>query len=225
MSPEGLEKNQALLESCATESTAASETSPTSIASSPVLYHERQVGRLCGMHCVNNILQRRAYEPFDFQRWEAQIEDQEAALTWWSFPHLFRCFCATVGGADFSVGSVELALADAGLELQWFDRRRKLCELKLDDPCLVGIIVNLQDKKKSCFEDDSDRHWLSVLRTDGKDFYNLDSRLSRPSLLGEAEATISWLQGALANEGSLVFRVRSPVPNRAAAVLPQFEDM
>lgn len=179
------------------------------------MYHERQVARFCGLHAVNNMLQRKAYRHQELDAMEEELGAFDEEVRRWNCARLtLWCLCQSVGRIDFGVQTLTLALARQGLELQWFDRRKQLAELKLDDPVLVGVILNLQVATSllrrvcscTCCGSNSSRHWLSIRRM-GDVFYNLNSTLRKPQSLGGTEATLAWLQGELTSEQSCVFRV------------------
>merc|ERR1719399_1252722 len=85
------------------------------------VFHERQSGRQCGLHCVNNLLQRRCYEPADLNRLGAELQDRRNEINGGSccsrlskLPGarlLSRCSAAV---ADYDVQVLELALEHQG---------------------------------------------------------------------------------------------------------------
>jgi len=181
----------------------AAASSPSDDAS-PLTYHERQVGRLCGMHCVNNLLQQRAYKPKDFYKMEKEVRKQQAAIETWGLSRLFRKISRSVGRFEFSVQALDMALGRAGFDLVWFDRRKDLRNLNLEDEELMGIVVNETSEPDA--EDDY-RHWFSIIRDRSGKFYNMDSQLSTPECIGDVPSTLSFLRSAMCDERTCVFRV------------------
>lgn len=193
--------------SCCTNDTSYT-TDISAAARSQGIYHERQVRSLCGMHAVNNMLQKTAFEPAELLTIEEDLERQQECLEPLSFAKIMRYMYKCRGASDFSVQAIELALQAQGLCLNWFDRRHGLSRLELDDPSLVGVIVNVEgETKQDYFTTETERHWFSVRRFADDVFYNLDSLLTDPERLGDIAETTRWLEGELADEGSLVFRV------------------
>lgn len=155
-------------------------------------FHERQVGRQCGLHCVNNLLQARCYEKADLNHFSTEILKQRALVErelGSSLPgaEIIRKIQATM--FDYDVHVLEEALQRQGFILKWFDKRQSLETLTLEDDNLLGLIIN----KRTWNMRFSDRHWLSIRRF-GDRFLNLDSKLTEPEHLGGAEDTRIWLR-------------------------------
>lgn len=181
------------------------------------VFHERQSGRQCGLHCVNNLLQRRCYEPADLNRLGAELQDRRNQIGGSSCSRMLsklpgarlfgKCSAAV---ADYDVQVLQLALEHQGASMKWFDRRKDVQDLDLDDKHLIGIILNKRTWKVPCsacsqvrFED---RHWLSLARF-SSGFFNLDSKLSQPKFLGSTNDLLDWLRDVLLDSGSCLFRV------------------
>jgi len=87
-------------------------------------YHERQRLRRCGLHAVNNLLQRRAYTAADFDRLASEIPrgvGDSGLLSAW-VPQ-YRSALPGIGNYDASV--LLVALARQGLECQQHDARKR----------------------------------------------------------------------------------------------------
>uniref|UniRef100_A0A6T8VC24 ubiquitinyl hydrolase 1 n=1 Tax=Noctiluca scintillans TaxID=2966 RepID=A0A6T8VC24_NOCSC len=190
---------------------------------SPAAFHERQVGRQCGMHAVNNMLQYEAYTAESFSKISSEIARQRELLEvgaqkgwksgrWWlqgkwipsPFPNRKE---------DWDVQVVDMALQREGMDLCWFDKRKNIDDLQLHHPDFEGLILNVHCvKSKMCGQiKTSDRHWLCIKRTSSGVFVNLDSRLRSLEVLGDASDVVAWLQcHALADGRSVIFRVTSP---------------
>eukprot|EP00747_Dinoflagellata_sp_TGD_P028361 gnl/TRDRNA2_/TRDRNA2_133219_c0_seq2.p1 gnl/TRDRNA2_/TRDRNA2_133219_c0~~gnl/TRDRNA2_/TRDRNA2_133219_c0_seq2.p1 ORF type:complete len:230 (-),score=51.82 gnl/TRDRNA2_/TRDRNA2_133219_c0_seq2:134-823(-) len=180
------------------------------------LFHEGQTGRQCGLHVVNNLLQRRAFTRADFNEISLELHRRQQMLQsscgcCSRVKPLCRAARVAILGTEYDVQVIEVALKREGADLQWFDRRRPLEELALGDDELIGLIVNRQDKKGIfCgLTHISERHWLVVRRTpDGKGFVNLDSRLKKAKFFEDEKAVLAWLgDTALLDARSCVFRV------------------
>eukprot|EP00746_Dinoflagellata_sp_MGD_P167954 gnl/MRDRNA2_/MRDRNA2_98979_c0_seq1.p1 gnl/MRDRNA2_/MRDRNA2_98979_c0~~gnl/MRDRNA2_/MRDRNA2_98979_c0_seq1.p1 ORF type:complete len:307 (+),score=29.71 gnl/MRDRNA2_/MRDRNA2_98979_c0_seq1:37-921(+) len=177
------------------------------------LFHERQVGRQCGLHCVNNLLQRRCYELADLNQFSADIKNQRAFIQRGgrrpSLPggDTIRKIHAAI--ADYDVQVLELALEKQGVSLRWWDRRLDVEKLKLEDDSL-GFIMNR--RRWVNIGEWSDRHWFCIRRfRDG--FFNLDSKLKEPEHLGGIEDLRTWIRKCLdLDEKCCLFRVLRKTP-------------
>merc|ERR1719313_1915189 len=94
--------------------------------------------------------------------------------------------------------------------MKWFDRRKNVEDLDLEDEDLIGIILNKRSWKVPCsacsqfrFED---RHWLSLGRF-SSGYFNLDSKLTQPKFLGGPNDLLDWLRDVSLDSGSCLFRV------------------
>jgi len=177
------------------------------------MFHERQMRRQCGLHCVNNMLQRQAYDKAAFHAIGLELQRAQEAFhssCCLSLPGLRQLsrFCrASVG--DYDVQVIEVALARCGLELRWFDRRQALDLLQLGEADLVGLILNLfSDGKAVCPKAIiSHRHWLSIRRWQGHAWVNFDSRRLQPKVYDSEDELLAWLEKALSDSRSCIFRV------------------
>ena len=84
---------------------------PETSAAEPQLYHERQSLRRCGLHAVNNALQRAQYTVKDFEDIAKQLHAQGIQSTWFN-PHK----------AFFSMGNYDVNVIETALS-----RHGKLC--------------------------------------------------------------------------------------------------
>ena len=127
-------------------------------------YHERQLGNLCGLHAVNNLLQRPEYSREDFiiiaREFELVLANLNANLT------------------------QEYYSADGNFSVEVITRALDMCNIRMlqsTDPTVAtlqetpfGYLVNVG----SGF----DRHWISI-RKIGRQWYDFDSLLLQPELL------------------------------------------
>lgn len=176
-------------------------------------------------------MQRKAFTKSDLDKAASNLhatslkigaeETQSALSSAWVF--LQQTFSINPHRSWFGTGNYDIQVLEAclikeGLELEWFDRRKSIETLDLDEEDaaipssssekvdgqetneegkaassptkrqrqLLGLIVHPKD------------HWLSVRwfpdDNNGKrEFWNLDSRLERPTLLGDSTRTKLWL--------------------------------
>lgn len=142
-------------------------------ASTPV-YHERQSLLRCGVHCVNNVLQRPAYTQQDFATIQDELDTgtggRWAVSTW-------------LGNFDINV--MMLALKREGLVVEWFDKRLNFFEEeRIQDPRCEAVIVN---RRASAWVPFTGRHWLCLKRFGGQ-WVNLDSSIARPRRFASVDA-------------------------------------
>lgn len=178
------------------------------------LFHERQIGRQCGLHCVNNLLQFRCYEQEDLNHLSAELLNQRALiqkeLGGVDLPGAgtFRKLKAAI--SDYDVQVLEVALEKHGGTLRWFDKRQSVEKCVLEDDNLLGLIMN----RRRWNIQFSDRHWLCIRRF-GNGFFNLDSKLTEPEHLGGVEDTLIWLRKCLdLDDGCCLFRVMRKAPQK-----------
>lgn len=153
-----------------------------------LLYHERQVLSLCGVHAVNNLMQRKRYIKADFDAACLQLNASQ-----WFNPH--RSFLQ-IGNYDVNV--VIMLLQEEGYLVQWHDRRKILTEGTLQEQDnLVGILLNVPSPS-IWGRLTGGRHWIAlVLHTkmggtsisdkSNKAWINLDSNLAVPKTVGTHE--------------------------------------
>ncbi|KAF0700630.1 Aste57867_8808 [Aphanomyces stellatus] len=165
------------------------------------VYHERQVYMRCGLHAVNNLLQRKAFETDDFA---AIAQDLNAgnSFTWWN-PHQ-----TLLGIGNYSVDVLTVALAKHGYTLSFFDRRKSMDALDLD--VIDGVLVNVMTR--SWMGMWQSRHWFALAKVEGT-FYNLDSKLPRPTRFESLVPVRDFLQAVLASSQDNTVLVVTPQTN------------
>lgn len=84
-------------------------------------YHERQRLQRCGLHAVNNLVQRRAFTAREFDRIADEIPSVRGRCCEWCHPP-YRSALPQVGNYDLSV--LVVALCRLGLEAQQHDARQ-----------------------------------------------------------------------------------------------------
>uniref|UniRef100_A0AC35U6F1 Ubiquitinyl hydrolase 1 n=1 Tax=Rhabditophanes sp. KR3021 TaxID=114890 RepID=A0AC35U6F1_9BILA len=129
-------------------------------------YHERQKKQLCLLHALNNLFQAPRFSKNDLDRLCEQMDKS----AWWNAHRSF------IGLGDYDANVLMAAVDKFGYTCTWFDRR--------SDPKIIqhekifGYIFNVPSE--SFFPFIKKRHWLSVIRFNGNQFVNLDSKLSYP---------------------------------------------
>lgn len=153
------------------------------------LYHERQRLSLCGVHAVNNLMQRgQRYTKKDFDAACVQLAPDSI----WFNPHRS---CLGIGNYDVNV--VTLLLQREGFSVQWHDQRKALTVESLQEQHsnLVGILWNVPSNS-IWGRLVNGRHWIALLYNNnngGGEWFNLDSGLDEPQFLGTHEDCVQLL--------------------------------
>ncbi|PNW84533.1 hypothetical protein CHLRE_03g146707v5 [Chlamydomonas reinhardtii] len=171
--------------------------------SSAPRYHERQSKQMCLKHTLNNLFQEPAVTSATLDG----LADHLATPSWGFSPHR----TAFLGNYDINV--LELALQERGKMLQWVSPP-KAAEAGsewpeaalLERPDLFALVLNVvpspaQSSGAAAWGLASlarrlglaGRHWLGFRRFGGQ-WYNLDSHLPAPQLVGNDAALRDVLQ-------------------------------
>lgn len=159
------------------------------------VYHERQVGSLCGVHCLNSALQGSFFGPGDLAEIALSLDEQEREL--------FRTegsgqenYDSSADGGNFSIQVLSVALDRFGINLV---------------PSLHPDAKHLMQKPEECqgFVLNQARHWFCI-RAVGPLWWNLNSTLDTPVLIGPVhlQAFLSQLQ----SEGYSAFIIMGRLP-------------
>jgi hypothetical protein len=148
------------------------------------IYHERQRLALCGVHAVNNLLQKERFRKSDFDETCQKLSPRI----------IFNPHRSIFGIGDYDVNVVTMLLQEEGLTVSWHDRRT-LLELKdlEDDPQMVGVLWNVQSTSL-WGRIMRGRHWIALLLRRGGQWINLDSTLSEPQVIGSHDACLQLLK-------------------------------
>jgi hypothetical protein len=174
------------------------------------VYHERQKGRLCGKHAVNNLLQQHAMSHRHFNRIAKELDDAEMSLI--KNPRKKQLQYWVTGGkqgwrpeknanrtadGNFSIQVLQQALIPFGLRL-----------LAPGNSELQGPSAPMP----SGFLLHGDGHWSAIRRLEHNGTWvDLDSNLERPQLLSDLE--LSCLKaGRPPRRGGLIFCVIGDLP-------------
>lgn len=140
------------------------------------VYHERQLGNLCGVHCVNNLLQGPRFGPGDLAEIGARLDKKEARLLRGAGVPGCRSenYDDKADGGNFSVQVLRVALARAGLKL--LPAEHPDGKEKMNNPARASAAFVVQRHN----------HWFA-LREAGSSWWDLDSLLDRPKPLDESQ--------------------------------------
>mmetsp|Transcript_11 Transcript_11/g.31 ORF Transcript_11/g.31 Transcript_11/m.31 type:complete len:462 (+) Transcript_11:44-1429(+) len=187
------------------------------------IYHERQLGGLCGVHCLNNLLQGPHFGPGDLAEIGVQLDNQEQQLLQHDASgSAIRPTGATenrgdtangtngreaynvdssADGGNFSIQVLTLALSRFKLELLPAKHPRAR-DLMKDPP-----------KAASAFLCQYKDHWFAV-REVGSCWWNLNSTRERPGLVSPFYLS-AWLAQLSAEGYSIYLVLGAPLPDPA----------
>ncbi|XP_059474824.1 josephin-like protein [Neocloeon triangulifer] len=159
------------------------------------IYHERQCKELCALHALNNIFQKKNA----FKQCDLDAICNSLAPKAWVNPH--KSF---LGLGNYDINVLSTALQRVGHEAVWFDKRKSPSCLNMNQ--VFGLILNIANETK--FGPISlplnRRHWFAIKEING-DFYNLDSKLEEPLLIGKEAELIIYLKDQLSVADKLLF--------------------
>ncbi|KPJ00152.1 Josephin-like protein [Papilio xuthus] len=109
----------------------------------------------------------------------------------WINPHR-----SMLGLGNYDINVIMAALQKKGCEAVWFDKRKDPGCLDLSNIC--GFILNVPSDYKLGFVmlPLRRRHWITISQIQGN-FYNLDSKLDTPTLIGRSTDLIAYLKEQL----------------------------
>jgi josephin len=155
------------------------------------IYFEKQTRFLCGAHALNNL----------FGKAEFSIGELDSLAKTAGTHSVF---------GYYDVNTLQLAVDSRGYELVWFDSRKDVTELPLDDNTVVGFLINTTAPLLVFFKS---RHWKCIRRlvsdTNSLDvsYYFMDSKYKKPQLM-TIEETLR-LVSSEKDSGSQILVLRS----------------
>lgn len=163
------------------------------------VYHERQVKELCALHALNNLFQ-------DGSAFSKQMLDNICHSL--SPDNVVNPHKSMLGLGNYDVNVLMAALQKKGYEAVWFDKRKDPACIDLSK--IFGFILNIPSEMKFGFLQLplNRKHWIAVREVEGN-FYNLDSKLDRPSCLGKGQELLNYLQEQIRSKNREIFVVMS----------------
>ena len=164
------------------------------------IYHERQSLELCLLHALNNLFQKMVFTKSDLN----SACNSLAPDSPWLNPHR-----SWIGLGNYDVNVLSAALSTQDVVAKWWDRRIGIDALQL--AAVVGFILNVPSQPKLgpfTIPIPKRGHWITVREIDGT-WYNLDSKLKVPQLLGDEEGLRAFLT-VISDAGHQIFVI---VPN------------
>lgn len=154
------------------------------------IYHEKQSRELCALHALNNLFQKsKAFT-------QKELDEICNILSPGSYINPHR---SMLGLGNYDVNVIILALQQKDFDTMWFDKRRSPSDLNLDS--IFGFILNIPtDLRWGILHLPVQRkHWIAVRKVNGV-FYNLDSKLNRPQLIGNGQQLVAFLKEEIQNK-------------------------
>lgn len=171
------------------------------------IYHEKQMKELCALHALNNLFQdRQAFTKKD-------LDDICVSL---SPDHFINPHRSMLGLGNYDVNVIMAALQKKDCGTVWFDKRKKISILVFEN--IKGFILNIPtDYKWGLLRLPFKRkHWIAINKIDDL-YYNLDSKLDAPELIGHEQQLLSYLSEQLeSREKELLLVVTSDVEQTAS---------
>lgn len=158
------------------------------------IYHERQSRQLCALHALNNLFQNRNA----FTKQDLDLICKELAPT----SRLINPHRSLFGLGCYDVNVIISALGKKDFDVIWFDKRKKLSNLRLEK--IYGFILNVPNTPTYGFLNyipmqahiwSTEKHWVTIKKI-GNYYYNLDSKLISPDCIGNDEALLQYLQSS-----------------------------
>ena len=165
----------------------SSPTAEGKTAEQPVFYHEKQKLQLCALHALNNLFQKNL---FTKQALDAIVHEFDKSWCWNEYSTLFT------GNYDLTI--LLEAFKKQGYTVRAIDVNESLDSFEFKD-CL-GLLLNVT-LPRPYFDrlplvrrwTKPARHWLAIKSLDGEEYYDLDSKLSKPKLIGDRTKLIEYL--------------------------------
>ena len=155
------------------------------------IYHEKQSRQLCALHVLNNLFQ----DQNAFRKSDLDAICNRLTPNAWINPHK-----SILGLGNYDVNILMTGLQDWGYKTIWFDKRKSV--ETIDYEKVYGFILNVPSNYKVFGVVPlpySNKHWLAIKHFSGLGYYNLDSNLSKPILIGGKGDLIKLLTAELSS--------------------------
>uniref|UniRef100_A0A914UUS8 ubiquitinyl hydrolase 1 n=1 Tax=Plectus sambesii TaxID=2011161 RepID=A0A914UUS8_9BILA len=172
-----------------------------SVKKSDAIYHERQSLELCCLHVLNNLFQAHVFDKAGLDEICKNLSPD--SYRFWN-PHRS---CLGLGNYDVNVLFAALQVKDCAAV--WFDKRKSPTCLDLNN--VIGFVLNIPSEPKVGplkIPFVKRRHWLAIREIAGG-YFNLDSKLSQPELIGDACDLLTYLEQKLVDAETQIFVVVS----------------
>ncbi|XP_030750566.1 josephin-1 isoform X1 [Sitophilus oryzae] len=161
------------------------------------IYHEKQIRELCALHALNNLFQDKNA----FSKNELDQICHTLSPEYWINPHK-----SVIGLGNYDVNVIMSALQSRGYDMIWFDKRKDPACIDLKN--IVGFILNTPSEYKIGFITFplKRRHWIALREINGI-YYNLDSKLDIPKIIGTSQDLNNFICNELDSQDKELFIV------------------
>ncbi|KAL7631293.1 UNVERIFIED_CONTAM: hypothetical protein RMT77_018404 [Armadillidium vulgare] len=161
------------------------------------MYHEKQIKELCALHTLNNLFQ----DSSAFSKSNLDAICVALSPGNWVNPHK-----SLLGTGNYDINVIMTALSTKGCGVIWFDKRKDPSIIILEK--IVGFIFNIPSEYRigPVQLPLKRKHWLAIRIFRGM-YYNLDSKLDAPQLIGKEEDLMKYLQDELKSKDKELFIV------------------
>lgn len=167
------------------------------VAMTPDIYHEKQIKELCALHSLNNLFQDGAA----FAKSELDNICYALSPDNWFNPHK-----SLLGTGNYDINVIMAALVSKGCGVVWFDKRKDPRVLMPEKA--VGFILNVPSQYRlgPVQLPLRRKHWIAIRSIRGI-YYNLDSKLDTPEIIGKEQELINYLREELKHKDKELFVV------------------
>ncbi|XP_076036538.1 ataxin-3-like isoform X2 [Oratosquilla oratoria] len=169
------------------------------------IYHEKQDGSLCGLHCLNNLLQGHYYTAVDLAEIAQQMDQEEQTRMAESGIHTddFRRFMEQPSSNMDDSGMFSVQVLTSALKI-W---DLNLVPYASSNP--IAVAARNNPTEQAAYICNFGEHWLTVRRM-GYQWFNLNSLLTSPELISDTFLSLFLTQ--LQHEGYSIFVVTGVLP-------------
>jgi len=168
-----------------------------------MLYHESQVASLCGMHCLNALLQGPAFNEWDLGMVAQEVDEAERKL-------MAEGGVDTQEYAEFLVKQSEDSenvSSDGNFSLQVLHKALEVWGIKVSPLQSVhGAVLEIRE----AFLCLTSNHWFAIRKVGGA-WYNFNSKLPAPAEVAE-DSLLAYLTAMIENPHQSVFDVEGRLP-------------
>ncbi|CAL4176557.1 unnamed protein product [Meganyctiphanes norvegica] len=167
------------------------------VAMTPDLYHEKQVAELCALHSLNNLFQ----DSSAFSKTQLDSICYALSPDNWFNPHK-----SLLGTGNYDINVIMSALTTKGCAVVWFDKRKDPNIVALEK--VVGFILNVPSEYRlgPVQLPLRRKHWVAIRSIRGV-YYNLDSKLEAPEIIGKENELRNYLREELKCKDKEVFLI------------------
>jgi len=152
------------------------------------VYHERQSKQLCALHVLNNLFQEKAFSKVELDDICLQLAPD--SNSWWN-PHR-----SPLGLGNYDVNVMMAALQIKDYQAIWFDKRKSIDQLQ--PSVALGFILNIPSGSRMTnwipSSIVSQKHWVAIRKVGDELYFNLDSHLQEPEIIGDESSLMAYLK-------------------------------